>query len=131
MMFVIFGLAVRTFFRFNGSINAQTEAQISALESRDLSSVLSHFKTLRRREVRLSDLESFVYGLILLVLLAMLVFNLWFSAATLNATPGDLFAIVSYSVELVEAAVTLPVALQTLTRLSEIVGRINRQEQDT
>jgi len=76
--------------------------------------------------VRLSDTEAIVYGLIFVVLLSMLGTNLWFAATQLSATPGEIFSIVTYSYEFIEAAVMLPITLQTLTRISEITQRLNR-----
>ncbi len=77
----------------------------------------------------MSDTESIVYGIIYFILLAMLSFNLWFAATQNQSTPGEIFAIVTYSYELVEVAVALPIVLQTLTRLEEITERINQQWQ--
>ncbi|NRB03685.1 MAG: hypothetical protein HRU30_10530 [Rhodobacteraceae bacterium] len=121
----IFGMATRAFFRRNAALNAQTEHQINALETRNLKKVSLHFLKLRKQEVRLSDLESFVYGIIFLVLLSMLSFNLWFAATQLDASAGDIFAIVTYSFTFVESSVALPMLMQSLTRLTEITNRIN------
>lgn len=99
---------------------------MTAIETRDIKRIALHFAGLRREEVRLSDTENLVYGLIFLVILTMLAFNLWFGATQMDARPGQIFAIVSYSQQYVQAAVLLPVALQSLTRLSEITQRINR-----
>lgn len=56
----------------------------------------------------------------------MLAFNLWFAATHLSASPGQIFSVVSYSLEFLQAAVMLPFALQALTQLNEITERINR-----
>ena len=74
----------------------------------------------------MSDTDSLVYGLIFLVLLALVVANLTFAALVLGASAGVMFAIVTYSWEFVDAAVNLPYALQSWSRLSEIVQRINK-----
>lgn len=124
---VIYGLFARRFFKLNGSLNAQTEKQVGALESRDAPRIAAHFVKLRKREVRISDTESIVYGLIFLVLLTMLAFNLWFAASESGASPGEIFSIVTYSYEFVQSAVLLPLALQSLTRLQEITARINSE----
>ena len=91
--------------------------------------VLSHLDRLRRIEIRLSDTEAFVYGAIFLVLLAFIVFNLWFAAAHLAASVGTIFSIISYSWEFVESALVLPMTLQGWSRLTEIMQRINRQQE--
>lgn len=114
------------FFRVNGDLNDVAEGQVTALNDGSPKAVAAHFLSLRRQEVRLSDIESLVYGLIFAVLIAMLAFNLWYAATRAEATPGEIFSIVTYSLEFLQASVALPYALQNLTRLQEITARINR-----
>lgn len=127
-MLGIYGLSARRFFTLNSDLNEQSEAQVSALESRDLSRITAHLVGLRRHEVRLSDTESVVYALIFTALLTMLGFNLWFAATQTNATPGEIFSIVTYSYEFIQMSVILPMVLQSLTRLAEITERINKAQ---
>ncbi len=123
---ITYGVSSGRFFRLNGELNAQSEKQVSVLEGGVKAAISAHLSALRRHEVRLSDTEAVVYGLIFVVLLAMLGFNLWFASTQLTATPGQIFSIVSYSYEFIESAVMLPAALQSLTRISEITQRINQ-----
>ncbi len=123
LIYVVFG---GRFFRLNRDLNEQAEGQIIALESGIAGALRSHLSALRRHEVRISDVEALVYGLIFTALLAMLCFNLWFATTQTPSTPGQIFSIVMYSYELVEAAVVLPTALQSLTRIAEVTQRINR-----
>ena len=123
---LIYAGFARWFFRINSALNEQSEQQIHALETRSPKKIAAHFVALRKQEVRMSDAESVVYGLIFAVLLFMLGFNLWFAATKMGATPGRIFSIVTYSFEFLESSVTLPAALQSLTRLHEITRRINR-----
>ena len=127
---IIYGLFSKRFFRLNSDLNEQSENQVTALESRSPKKIAAHFVGLRRQEVRLSDMESIVYGLIFAVLMSMLAFNLWFAATKLEASPGNIFSIVTYSLEFLESSVALPAALQSMTRLSEITNRINRAEEE-
>ncbi|MEM8987052.1 MAG: ABC transporter six-transmembrane domain-containing protein [Pseudomonadota bacterium] len=113
------------FFKLNRDLNGQVEQQVVALESAVPDAIRVHLSAIRRHEVRLSDTEALVYSLIFAVLMAMLGFNLWFAATQTGATPGQIFSIVTYSYELLESAVVLPVALQSLTRIAEITERIN------
>lgn len=126
LMLLIYGVFAGGFFRLNGALNAVSEDQVKVLEGRNPRAIGVHFARLRRQEVRLSDMESIVYGLIFLVLLVMLAYNLWFAATQLGASPGQIFSIVAYSQEFLQAAVMLPFALQSLTRLSEISERISQ-----
>lgn len=127
---LLYALFWRWFFRINGDLNARLEKQVTVIDRGGLRRIGAHFMGIRRAEVRLSDAESLVYGLIFLVLLTMLSFNLWFAATQSGATPGQIFSIVSYSYEFVQASVALPTALQALTRLSEITERINQSIAD-
>lgn len=119
------------FFRLNAALNQQTEMQVGLLERRALRPMLSHFLRLRRHEVRLSDAEAFLYGAIFTVLLGMILFNLRIATGLPEATAGTIFSVVSYSWEFVESALVLPVTLQSWTRLSEIMSRINPVEGPT
>ena len=130
LMLLIYGVFSPRFFRLNGALNHVAEGQVHALEGRDPKTIAKHFLGLRREEVRLSDTESIVYGLIFTVLLVMLAYNLWFSASQLGSSPGQIFSVVAYSQEFLQAAIQLPFALQSLTRIREITERINRSNSD-
>ena len=80
---------------------------------------------LRRCEVRLSDTEAIMYGTIFALMFAFILTNLWFASTIDAVTAGMIFAILSYSWELVESGATLPAVLQQWTRLTEIRERIN------
>lgn len=108
--------------------NHQTEKRVSLLERRTLRPMRAHFLRLRRQEVRLSDAEALLYGAIFIVLLGMILVNLRITTALPGATAGTIFSVVSYSWEFVESALALPVTLQSWTRLSEIMSRINSVE---
>jgi ABC-type bacteriocin/lantibiotic exporter with double-glycine peptidase domain len=122
---IIYAAASGRFFKLNGDLNSQAEEQVSVLESGIRESILLHLSNLRRHAVRISDTEAIVYGLIFVVLLSMLGINLWFAATQIDASPGQIFSIVTYSYEFIESAVMLPAALQSLTRISEITQRLN------
>ena len=124
-MLAIYSLLHRRFYRLNGQLNQQTERQVGILETRKPQSLSTHLTRLRQIEVRTSDTESIVYGVIFVVLLGLVVFNLWYATASLTITSGTIFSIVTYSWELVYAALAFPMALQGWSRLSEIMRRIN------
>jgi len=125
----IYWLASGRFYRLNRDLNGQSEKQVKEIESKDLKRIVAHFSGLKRHEIRLSDWESIIYGLIVSVLFIMLAFNLWFAATAMAATAGAIFSIVTYSLRFVESSIMLPVTFQTMTRLSEITDRINRTEE--
>ncbi len=113
------------FFRLNSDLNAQTEHQVSILEERRSRSLVDHLMKLRQCEVRLSDTEAVMYGVIFAGMFAFVLTNLWVASTIDAVTAGMIFAILSYSWELVESGVSLPAVLQQWTRLTEIRERIN------
>lgn len=122
---VAYGAFHRRFYRLNGALNAQRERQVSVLEARRRESIVAHLRRLRRDEIRISDAEALLYGVIFAAMFAFLLTNLWLAATIASVTAGMIFAILSYSWELVESSVRLPVVLQQWTRLTEIRARIN------
>ncbi|VCU61920.1 probable integral membrane protein NMA1777 [Tritonibacter mobilis] len=124
-MLAIYSPSHRRFYRLNGQLNQQAERQVGILETRKPQSLSTHLTRLRQIEVRISDTETIVYGAIFVVLLGLVVFNLWYATASLTITSGTIFSIVTYSWELVDAALAFPMALQGWSRLSEIMRRIN------
>lgn len=128
VMVLIYSLFHNGFYSLNRTYNEQTERQVKVLDKRTQSTLKVHFNRLMKLEVKLSDREALLYGMVFIVLLAMVVFNLWYSTISGVISAGTIFSIVSYSWEFVEAAVVLPVTLQSLTRLAEITDRINNSD---
>ncbi len=125
VMVTIYAISHRRFYRLNSSLNQQKERQVHILTAGGGLAFARHLRALRRHEVRLSDTEAVVYGFIYAGLMAFLLFNLWFAAQLIAPSAGDIFSIVTYSTTFLEASIALPVALQAMTRLSEISSRIN------
>ncbi len=122
---LIYALFHRRFFRLNAALNSQIEEQVSILETRRQRPLVAHLMKLRRCEVRISDTEAVLYGALFAGMFAFILTNMWFAASITAVTAGTIFAILSYSWELVESGITLPLVLQQWTRLSEIRDRIN------
>ncbi len=128
LMLLIYAAFHRRFFRLNADLNRRAENQVTILGTNSPAKLLGHLTRLRQTEVRVSDTEAVVYGLIFAILLAFIVFNLWFAATNIGITVGRIFSIISYSWEFVEAAIILPATLQGWSRLSEIMQRINGRD---
>ncbi|MEL6979441.1 MAG: ABC transporter six-transmembrane domain-containing protein [Pseudomonadota bacterium] len=112
------------FYRLNADFNAQTERQVDLLRLGRRSRIFRHLKLLRRAEIRISDTEALVFGAIYLLQIAFLLYNLTVAAGMPGATAGRIFTIATYSWDYVEAALSLPAALQSWSRLSEIIARL-------
>ncbi len=129
LMLVIYGAFHRTFTHLNGQFNDQVEQQVKLLSGVRLSALKGHFERLKQCEIKLSDTEAVVYGLIFMTLFGAVIANLWMVSLLVEPTAGQVFSIVTYSLEFVETAVMLPITLQTLSRLTEISQRLNYSAQ--
>lgn len=126
LMLVIYTGFHARFILLNGSLNDQVERQVEVLSGIGVGAFRRHFERLKQCEIKLSDTEAVVYGLIYMVLFAAIVANLWLVSLLIEPTAGQVFSIVTYALEFVETAVMLPITLQTLSRLTEICARLNQ-----
>ena len=124
---VVYALFHRRFYRLNRSLNTQMERQVSILEEWRHESLVAHLMKLRRCEVRVSDTEAVLYSTVFIGMFAFILTNLWLASTIPAITAGAIFAILSYSWELVESGIALPLVLQQWSRLSEIQERLNRR----
>ncbi|WP_164661092.1 hypothetical protein [Tropicibacter sp. Alg240-R139] len=85
-----------------------------------------NLQALRKFTVNLSDTKTLVYGVILSVLLAAIIFNLAYAAHVLAASAGTIFSIITYSRKFINVAAAIPLAPQSWPRLSEIIAPLNR-----
>lgn len=128
---VLIGMALlylmfhRRFYNLNSALNAQKEKQVSVLERGASRPVLAHLRRLRRAEVKLSDTEAALYGMLFLFMFGFVLFSLVTASQIDGITAGAIFTILSYSWEFVESSIALPASLQQWTRLAEIRRRLN------
>ncbi|MGR5127969.1 ABC transporter six-transmembrane domain-containing protein [Photobacterium swingsii] len=125
IMLLIYSAFHQHFIRLNAALNTQMERQVKVLTLMPLGALRVHLEKLNSREIHLSDTEAYVYGLIFLVLFGFVITNLLLTTQVTDPSAGELFSIVTYSLEFVEAAILLPITLQTFSRLSEISQRLN------
>lgn len=130
VMLIIYSLFHESFYILNGAHNKQSERQVAILNKGSLHKLFRHFDYLKQLEVKLSDREAILYGSVFMVLLSMVVFNLWYATLNGDVSAGEIFSIVSYSLEFLEAAIIMPITLQSWSRLAEITSRINSTNTD-
>lgn len=128
LMLIIYSLFHGRFYRLNGKMNAQKERQVSILTKKRPIAVRQHLLALKHWEIKLSDAEAWLYGLLFVVVTVFIISNLWQSVKLVELTAGTLFSVVAYSWEYVEALILLPMALQEWARLHEITHRINNSD---
>ena len=127
-MSLLYMLFHSRFYQLNSALNSQMERQVGVLEQGKRKGLATHLRLLNIYEIRLSDTEAVVYGLIFLLTAGFIIFNLWLCASLPNMTTGKIFSVISYSWEYAEATFMLPVTLQSLTRLNEITSRLNSSQ---
>ena len=125
-MIAVYASVHSRFFRLNGYLNEQTELQVGTLQTGKPSQIMKHFIRLRIWEIKISDTEAVLYGIIFAQVISFISFILWFGTTLPDATTGAIFSIVNYSWTYVESSAVIPLTLQSLTRLREITSRINR-----
>ena len=79
----------------------------------------------------MSDTEAILYSVVFVGMFAFILTNLWLASTIPAITAGVIFAILSYSWELVESGIALPVVMQQWSRLSEIRERLNKHKTET
>lgn len=124
-MLLIYACFHKRFYNINKRLNEQLEQQVDILTHGKRRGLFKHLRLLRQHEVAMSDTEAIVYGGIFALQIVFIAFNLYQAAELPGITAGQIFSIASYSWEFVEAAIMLPMALQSWSRLSEITRRLN------
>lgn len=124
-MLIVYACFHKRFYNMNKQLNEQREQQVDNLAKGERLGVFRHLRALRRHEVAISDTEAFVYGGIFVLQISFIAFNLYQASGLPDISAGRIFSIASYSWEYIEAALMLPIALQSWSRLSEITHRIN------
>ncbi|MDO6527407.1 ABC transporter six-transmembrane domain-containing protein [Motilimonas sp. 1_MG-2023] len=125
LIIAVYSAAHSQFVTTNAALNNCKEQQVDVLEQGVSRSIHAYLQKINLKEIKLSDTEAIVFGLIFLLLFIFVLFNLWLATHSLTLTPGSIFTIVSYSLEFLDAAILLPITLQTWSRLSEIIQRLN------
>jgi ABC-type multidrug transport system fused ATPase/permease subunit len=122
---LVYALSEKRIFRFNQALNDEQERQVDIITHQTQFAVIKHFRTLARWYVKLSDLEAINFGLIELILTALVLFSLFIAVDVENPSPGSIFAVVSYVLEFVEGVFVLPWIFQQFIRLKEITQRLH------
>ena len=120
---IIYGMFHKSFYKLNKYYNAQWEKQVHLVKKKD--KLLQHLNSLKNINIKISDREAILYGLIFALLLVVLIFNIVGGVSMPGATAGNIFIIVSYTWEFIFSILVLPMTLQTYTRLMEIKSRLN------
>lgn len=107
----------------NTLLNNELERQVTMLESGHDFSRRIHLNRLRRWRIHLSDLEAANFAITDLLLTALIVGAVVITVNT-GLTVGEVFAILTYLMDLAEYLIILPWTYQQSIRAQEIGGRI-------
>jgi hypothetical protein len=109
--------------RLNRSLNDRTEQDLDVLRSEDAERVRSHLEAWRRLRVARSDSEIGVYAVNWLFLLFMILGVLVLIAQP-DATPGTVFAQMSYVLAFAASWERLPVFTERLAQARDVTRRL-------
>lgn len=119
----IYSVFHNSFYKLNYDLNEKLEQQVDNLSSKVR--LLAFLKSLKEVEIKISDKEAYLYGLVFLCMGSLLIFNILQAASIKEVTAGSIFSTVIYTWQYIEAIILLPTTLQLYTRLQEIERRLN------
>ena len=110
--------------RLNRGINNQIEREVDDIESGSVFRVARHFRLLRRWRVRLSDNESWTWGITELATIVALVVILVDFTQSPSFTAGAVYAVLSYVYAYLEGLNQVPTLVNNLARLRDVRARL-------
>lgn len=125
LMLLIFWLTKNRTQTLNHYYNNELEKQVVMIENRKKHSLQNFMKGLMRWQIKLSDLETLIFGIIWLGMVALIVFSVIEAVGSGTLKTGAIMAIVMYVFQFAEGSGMLPVYFQQFLRLQEISERLN------
>lgn len=108
----------------NHHYNNAMEAQVTAIEQRGIQPIRGFMASLMRWNIKLSDLETLIFGIIWLGMTLLIVFSVVEAVGEVAIKAGAVMAIVMYVFQFAEGAGMLPLYFQQFLRLQEISKRL-------
>lgn len=113
-------------FRLNKSLNDQLEHEVDVFEARSPTRTEEHLAAIAGWQVKRSDVEVGMFGILNLTFTMVLLFSLYFVVSVQNEAIGTVFAVFSYVVRFQTAVNQFPAVYQESLRTLEITRRINQ-----
>ncbi len=105
--------------------NNTMEKQVIAIENSSITPIRGFMQTLMKWNIKLSDLETIIFGVIWLVMIGLIVFSVVQAVDASEAIKaGTVMSVVMYVFEFSERAGMLPLYFQQFLRLQEISSRL-------
>jgi hypothetical protein len=121
---VLNGLMWRPINRLNHGINNNLERQTRMISHGSLTALAKHFRFLRLLRVKTSDIEAKTWVMIELCVLLASIYVLIYTASIPAIQSGTIFSIVTYFWNFQESLDRLPVLMQSVSRVKDILHRI-------
>ena len=118
--------------RLNKLKNDELEKQVDVITTGDTKTIRSHYDSLRKWQIKISDKEALNFGLMELMVMAVIGVSILITARSSgNALQaGDIVGIYAYILKFVSGLDTIPYTVQRLSSLGDITRRIELQEED-
>ncbi len=124
LIFLVYILSEKKIFDENSILNTELEDRLNVIKNRNIF-LVNHFRKIARSMVKLSDIESYNYIAIQL-LIAVIIFGALFIGIESNLSTGEIFAMLTYVLNFSFEVLILPLIFQQFIRLKEITTRINK-----
>ncbi len=122
---IVYATTGKLNFKLNERYNDELEHEVNVLESRDHSLIRNYYRTLMQWNIKLADLGTFNYLIVMLGTTALLVYT---PIAVIKGGVeyyGLVFSAVLYVFEFIAALIELPDHIQQVIRLNEISSRLS------
>jgi ABC-type multidrug transport system fused ATPase/permease subunit len=113
--------------------NDELENQVEAIETKNIGIITQHYKRLRFWQIKISDQEAFNFGLMELMVIAVIGSSLYVTSwltHTEEVPAGSLIGIYTYILKFVGGLDTIPYTVQRLSNLTDITRRMELGEAD-
>lgn len=116
----------------NRQKNDELEKQVDIISTGNTHMIKQHYDNLRKWQVRISDQEAWNFGIMEIMVMAVIGISLLVTNKTAGAgiEAGSLIGIYSYIQRFVSGLDTIPYTVQRLSSLNDITRRIELQEED-
>jgi ABC-type multidrug transport system fused ATPase/permease subunit len=125
LIFLIYGLSEKKIFTENANLNRELENRLNIIHGRNIF-IVPHFKKIVTSMVKLSDIESYNY-IVIELLIAVLIITSLLIGVNADLTAGHIFSMLTYVLDFSLEVLMLPLLFQQFIRLKEITNRINHK----
>ena len=111
-------------YKLNAAYNSELEKRVNAIESANPRFIDSHFRSLMKWNIKLSDLETGNFFFIWIGIIALFIYTPIAAIDSSTTNYGLIFSLLMYVFDYIEKVATLPLFVQQIIRLKEIANRL-------